>query len=235
MALLATPPPLEPASLLARAFLDRVTGALHFTRAGVERTAYLHSGRPVFVTSNVADERLGAILLRKEKITESELKEAVNFGLKKRIRLLEVFVQMGVLSEQERTWEVTEHYAERLLALFAWNSGVVQFRESPVPAEETPIVLPPERLLLEGLRRHYDLPRLQGLLDAGRVLRSRPASMETLEAFAATPTEEAVLRYVDGTRSIAEVLAAAEESADAPTITGRLRMIYACLCLEVVS
>lgn len=226
--------PIDPAWLLGRAALDRVTGALRFVKDGVERTIHLSEGRPVVATSNVPEERLGALLIRKEKITPSELNEALNFAAKKNIRLLQVLVTMGVLTESEKIEEVAEQYAERTLALFAWKEASIAFTPQPAPAEEITVLLPAERLIAEGIRRHYDLPRLQAVLAAERVL-SPAADLSTRAvSLSLTEAEFATLPLVDGVRTIGAVCAAAQLTTAAPSSTDSLRALYACLCLDLV-
>lgn len=240
--------PVDPAWILGRAALDGVTGALRFVNKGVERTIYLSGGRPVIATSNVPEERLGAVLVRKEKITPGELNEALNYAAKKNLRLLQILVTMGVLTEKEKVEEVAEHYAERTLALFAWVEASIEFTSRPAPVEDVTVQLPAERLIAEGVRRHYDLPRLQALLPGDRVL-SPAADLSTRAMMLSlTEAELAPLPLVNGVRTVADVCAAASQAqapfrmegftveitTGTPSLVDSLRALYASLCLDLV-
>lgn len=219
---------IDPAWILGRACVDRVSGALRFVREGVERILYLAEGAPVVATSNVPEERLGDILVTKELITASELTEALNFAAKKSLRLAEVLIGMGALTERERQEEVAAQYETRILAVFAWSEASVEFQPRPAPAEEILARLPPERLLMEGLRRHYPLARLQAALAPDRVLTPVSDLSERLAALGPDASESVTLARIDGVRPVADVCATS------PDLSSALRIIYAALCLNLL-
>ena len=220
---------IEPAYLLSRAYSDNVTGALRFVSGGIERTVYLAQGRPIVVTSNVPEERIGQILLRKGKITAPELATALNQVAKKNKRLAQVIVEMGVMTQREQDEEVADQYAERTLALFGWREASVEFMPRAPPDELVPIRLASERLVMEGLRRHYDVPRLEACFpNPVAPLHVAPDASQKLSLLALSPLEGAVLVLIDGQRSVAELAALAPSRVDA------LRAMYAGVCLGIL-
>ena len=214
--------PLEPAWMLSRAFADNVSG-------GVERSIYLSQGRPIVATSNVPEERIGAILVRKGKLTENGLENLLDASKKTGRRLAELVVQSGAITEEERFAIVAEQYAERILALFAWHEAAIEFTPRPAPAEEIAIQLPTERLLFEGLRRHYDAARLEACLtDPNRVMALLPGAEARLPSLALTPLEHDTFIFVDGKRTLAQVAEVA------PVRLEALRILYGGVCLNLL-
>lgn len=221
--------PLEPAWMLSRAFADNVSGALRFQTGAVERTVFLDHGRPIVATSNVPEERIGAILVRKGKLTGKGLESLLDASRKTGRRLAELVVQSGAITEEERFAIVAEQYAERILAIFAWREAAVEFVPRPAPAEEIAIQLPTERLLFEGLRRHYDTARLEACLtDPNRVLSLLPGAEQRLPSLALTPLEHDTFIFVDGTRTLAQVAEVAPMRLEA------LRILYGGVCLNLL-
>lgn len=221
--------PIDPAYLICRAFSDNVTGALRFVSGGAERIVHFNQGRPIVVTSNLPEERIGQILIRKGKIAPSELDKALKLVEKKGKRLAQIMVEMGVMTEREHDEELAEQYAERLLALFSWREASVEFTVTPPPHELVQIRLPPERIVMEGLRRHYDTARIEAaLFDPTRVLRLAPDAGQRVSLLQLEPKEAAVLVLVDGRRTIAELCQLAPSRLDA------LRALYASFCLAIL-
>jgi len=221
--------PIEPAWLMARAHADQVTGALRLVSGGIERTLYLTQGRPVVVTSNAPEERIGQILIRKGKLTQKELDVALNHVQKKHKRLAEVLVEMGVMTQRDQDQEVADQYAERAIALCSWREASVEFTPRAPPDELVQIRLSTERLVLEGLRRHYDVKRLEGVFSNPLApLRAAPDISQRLALINLAPLEGAALLMVDGVRSAAELAALAPSREDA------LRALYVCICFGLL-
>lgn len=226
----STPPvAIDPAYLLSRAFNDNVTGALRFVSGGAERTIYLSGGRPIVATSNLPEERIGQILIRKGKITKGELDGALIQVKRKQKRLAQIMVEMGVMTMRDHDEELAEQYAERILALFGWHHASIEFTPTPPPDELVQILLPPERLIMEGLRRHYEPARLEAALwDPNRVLRLAADAGKRVPFLVLQPLEAAALLLVDGQRTVTEICTLSPGRVDA------LRALYASMCLAIV-
>lgn len=226
----STPPvAIDPAYLISRAFNDNVTGALRFVSGGAERTIYLNAGRPIVATSNLPEERIGQILIRKGRITPRELDQALAQVKRKQKRLAQIMVEMGVMTVRDHDEELAEQYAERILALFAWREASIEFMPTPPPHELVQILLPPERLVSEGLRRHYDTARLEAALwDPNRVLRLAPDAGKRVPFLVLQPLEAAALILVDGQRTVSDICS------QAPGRLEALRALYASMCLAIV-
>ena len=220
---------IDPAYIISRAFADNVTGALRFVSGGAERILHFNQGRPIVATSNLPEERIGQILIRKGRITPRELDAALNQVKKKQKRLAQIMVEMGVMTMREHDEELAEQYAERILALFGWREASVEFTSTAPPHELVQIRLPPERLVAEGLRRHYDAARLQAALwDPNRVPRLAPDAPQRVPFLVLEPQEAAALVLVDGRRTIGEICGLAPAPLEA------LRALYGALCLSII-
>jgi hypothetical protein len=170
------------------------------------------------------------MLVKKGKLSEKGLTQLLDASKHTGRRLAELVVQSGAITEEERFAIVAEQYAERILALFAWREASIEFHPRPVPAEEIAIQLPTERLLMEGLRRHYDAARLEACLtDPHRVLALLPGAEARLPSLALTPLEFDTFVFVDGKRTLAQVAEVA------PVRLEALRILYGGVCLNLLT
>ncbi len=220
----------EPVAYLARLVLARTTGALRVvSRQGIERVVYLREGRPIAATSNLIGDRIGEILVRKALITEPELREALAYGRDNGVRLGQALVDLGMLTFERQRAEVAEQYVQRIVSMFWLTEASVELTERVPPDEAIPIEIPPQRILLEGLRRYYTAARLEEVLaPVDRVLRPSPAAAAAVATLGMNENEAAVLAQLDG-KSIAEAVAASPSKIDA------LRAIHLLACVGLLS
>lgn len=220
---------MDPAWLFGQTVASRSTGALRLAVAAVERVIHFEGGRPLVATSNVPAERIGQILIARGVVAAAELERFLSLSAKSGVRLAELLVRQGVISATEQQALIGQQYVDRILAAFAWRTANIQFLAQPVPNEEIPIPLAPGRILSEGVRRHYDLARLQALFMPDRVLTRAPDAERLLPELGFDADETAGFMAIDGIQSIG-VLAANERNREA-----RLRAFHVGVCLRLIS
>jgi len=206
--------------------LSGSTGVLSLVSGGARKALYLKSGRVVFASSNLPNDRLGEILIREGKITVDEYEASIR-AITKGKRQGKVLVEMGALSPKD-LWEgVQAQVREIVFSLFLWEEGQFHFEESSLPDNERITVdLDVLSLILEGVRR----------IDANGAVQSRyPEGMLLLERGEAVPHgllepyEGHVLGLVDGERTVLEI-SHDSEIGDNET----LKVLYALLCSGLV-
>jgi tetratricopeptide (TPR) repeat protein len=137
---------LEVAEVLTRLADLRATGALVVELEGHARTTtgespkrivFFRNGVPIHVRSNLEDECLGQLLVRRGVIDRATLDESLARVRDGDGRQGGILVAMGALEPRDLR-EALEHQQEtKLFALFAWRSGSFHFSEAMTPPAET--------------------------------------------------------------------------------------------------
>ncbi len=106
-----------------------------------------------------ANERLGAMLVRAEIITQPELEYALNLQRRSLRRLGDILVEHGFVSREDLR-EITHlQTTETIYRLFHWKSGTYEFEAVTVEWDkETATPLRAESVLMEGFRRVDEWP-----------------------------------------------------------------------------
>jgi len=145
------------ADLLSLIHSSRKSGYLLFNHDDHEKSVFLHRGEVVFATSNQRVDRLGECLLRDERLTLEQLREAER-RFTQEGRFGKVLVELGVLTPRD-LWDAVKLQVEEIVrSLFAYSAGDVHFWEGEIePDNVVRLSLPTKRLISEGLRRRDEL------------------------------------------------------------------------------
>jgi hypothetical protein len=131
----------------------RWTGTIQLNRGRVDSTVLVQDGRLTFAASTNRDERLGELLLRKEKITLRQYYEASK-GIRKGKRLGSLLVEQGALDARDLVKVVVDHTQEVIYSVFQWTEGFYRLREGADPGGETiTLKLSTANIILEGIHR----------------------------------------------------------------------------------
>ncbi|HEV3030596.1 MAG TPA: DUF4388 domain-containing protein [Polyangia bacterium] len=215
------------ARLLRRLYAQKATGSLLLLHDAAKKNATkkivgFEGGYPVSVKSNVLAECLGQILVGRKLITEKALAESVARMKTEKRQQGQLLVEMGALSPYNLQRSLVEQVETKLLEVFAWPDGKFMFKESELSLEDTSpgqalrLERPPAALVFEGIRRHYDEPRQHAVLDAyvRQAVELNPDPVLRLQDVTTDPTALGYINSIDGTESIAEILARAPIAQD---------------------
>ncbi len=215
------------ARLLRRLYAQKATGSLLLLRDAAKKDATkkivaFEGGYPVSVKSNVLAECLGQILVGRKLITDKALADSVTRMKTERRQQGQILVEMGALSPYNLQRALVEQVETKLLEVFAWPDGKFMFKDSEIALEDTSpgqslrLERPPAALIFEGIRRHYDGARQRAVLDAyvRTAVELNPDPVLRLQDLTTDPTALAYINSIDGTESIAEVLARAPIAED---------------------
>ncbi|HVU50413.1 MAG TPA: DUF4388 domain-containing protein [Polyangia bacterium] len=209
------------ARLLRRLYAQKATGSLLLlrdaTKDATKKIVGFEGGYPVSVKSNVLAECLGQILVSRKLITEAALSESIARMKTEKRQQGQILVEMGALSPYNLQRALVEQVETKLLEVFAWPDGKFMFKESEGSLEDTSpgstlrLERPPAALVFEGIRRHYDEERQRAVLDAyvRAAVELNPDPVLRLQDVTTDPAELAYINSIDGTESIAEILARA--------------------------
>ena len=214
------------ARLLRRLYAQKATGSLLLlrdaTKDATKKIVAFEGGYPVSVKSNVLAECLGQILVSRKLIPEAALTESVARMKTEKRQQGQILVEMGALSPYNLQRALVEQVETKLLEVFAWPDGKFMFKESETNFEDTSpgstlrLERPPAALLFEGIRRHYDEARQRAVLDGyvRAAVELNPDPVLRLQDVTTDPAELAYINSIDGSESIAEILARAPIAQD---------------------
>jgi tetratricopeptide (TPR) repeat protein len=192
-------------------YVGRRSGMLHLSRGDERRSVRFQRGNIINADTNVPEDHMGEILLRKNWITRAELERAAAVMTLEQRRMGQVFLDLGILDKNRLEDAVALHVHEILYKVFVWNEGTYDFREEPdgplEDEEELTLKLSTGELILEAVRQIHDPDVIRyNLGDMDRVLALPADPLLRFQRLTLTPTDGFVLSRVDGTLSGREIV-----------------------------
>src|SRR3989454_4153481 len=135
--------------------LGQKTGCLSIADRSNFGYIYFDKGRICYASIVNRRDRLGDIMVKHGKITQSQLEAAVHRQTKEHGKKLgEVLVGMGVITQADLERYMRVQIEESVYYLFTWTQGTFNFESDVRPERQDFLVsITPESLLLEGARR----------------------------------------------------------------------------------
>lgn len=208
---------------------DALDGVLLLDHGRKKKAIEFRAGWPVSVRSNLVSECLGAYLVEKGLVTQSQLDESLE-----RVRTGEglqgeILVAMEVLEEEDVVDALEGHALQKFLEIFSWRDGRFAVRRAVQVEKGSAIGLQghPSKLIVDGVRQQYPLKQIDRYFSAHRDAFLVPhGDVEAdLELLTLTPSEIEWLQSVDGATRVA----ALERSSEAIR-----RLAFALLCIDAL-
>ena len=159
--------------------------------------------------TNVLEERLGEMLVRKGLLSEADLARATEIVVRDKRRLGEVLLELGTIDASGLESAVATHVHEALAKVFAWPDGTYAFEEEPEGAggQELTLKVSTGDLILEAVQavRDPDVVRY-ALGDMDRVLVLSNDPLLRFQKLTLSPADGFVLSRVDGVASAREIV-----------------------------
>ncbi|MFN9810756.1 MAG: DUF4388 domain-containing protein [Deltaproteobacteria bacterium] len=201
-------------------------------KAPATKVVYFRGGVPVQVRSNVLDECLGQLLLRKKRIGVATLEESIRTMRARGGLQGQILVQMGALSPLELGELLSEQVRQKLFDLFGWRRGEFRFSsEMEAPRDGFPLEMALPDMVFEGVCAAMPATLLLDIMTPRLDLFVAPDPMR-LSRFARVRIAKdlrTVLESIDGTSRLREVLRAG------PRPGAIAQLLYALECLGAVS
>ena len=193
------------AGLLTGVWRKQETGVLEVRARDITTTIYLFDGTPLYAAKGTLGDSLGRLLVRMGRITEAQLEQAVQHfldayqGQSKRIG--EVMVELGMITPHEVAEALQIQTSEKILSCFAWTELEYTFHPDEAFIKGVPrFNCHVPALVVEGIRRHYDVSRFEEVLGAAKarfpVLRDSVQAIA--ERFGLDPTQRRLLEAFKG-------------------------------------
>lgn len=190
--------------------MGRKTGCLTVTDRSSFGYIYFDGGRVVYANVLNRPDRLGELLVRNGVITRDELSAAMEQQAREPGRRLgRILVDQGSFTEEELVRYISIQIAEAVYHLFAWERGSFHFDPDELPQEEgmVPVSINTESLLLEGARRVDEWSFIQKKVSSMELIFALERDPKEEEGVELTPEQEKILPLLDGSRSVAELVA----------------------------
>jgi len=189
----------------------RWTGTIELHRGRVDTSVQVTGGRLAFASSTNKDERLGELLLRREKITLQQYYDAGK-AIRKGKRLGAILVEQGALEPRDLVKVVVDHTREVIYSVFQWTEGFYRLKEGPDPsAESITLKLSTAEIIMEGIGRIQAWSRIEqgvGGPDA-RYIRADDYQ-ERLREMTLTPDRLLIVGDLGGERDVASICKASK-------------------------
>jgi tetratricopeptide (TPR) repeat protein len=196
------------ARLLREAYVGRLNGQLHLTRGGERHSLRFRRGHIVNATTNVLEDRLGEMLVRRGMLSPADLARATEIVVREKKRLGFVLNELGLIDRSGLEDAIALHVHEMLAKVFSWDEGTFVFEpEDDAPGVELTLKLSTGELILEAVQAVKDPDVVRySLGDLDRVLALSPDPLLRFQKLQLSPTDGYVLSRVDGTTSAHEIV-----------------------------
>ncbi|NLH49848.1 MAG: response regulator [Myxococcales bacterium] len=208
------------------------TGALRVSHEQISKVIYLREGSPIFVTSNLANESLGRFMVERGVISD----EQYNSSLERMVQTGEqqghVLLEMGILTPHQLYEAMQAQIREKILRVFAWDEGEYEFRPGSFKlSESVQLDTAPLRLTLEGIKRFYNLSRLERYFNEYKNQRLRRVKGSLVDSgeMLLTPHEAKFYKLIDGKRTVGKIVALSNLS-----LSETFQILYYLLLIEVI-
>ncbi len=196
--------------LLREIYVGRRNGTLTLARAEERQSLRFRRGHIVNAHTNVLEERLGEMLVRRGLLSEADLVRSTEIVVREKRRLGEVLAELKLIDANGLEDAVGLHVHEMLAKVFLWQDGTFAFEEEEPEAEagqELTLKLSTGGLILEAVQavRDPDVVRF-ALGDLDRVLAPSNDPLLRFQALTLAPEDGFVLSRVDGFTSAREIV-----------------------------
>ncbi len=194
------------AELLQWVTLGRRTGSLTFVRNKTKNHIFFKDGRIISSKSNEPTKQLGHYLLFIGKITEAQLKKALEIQLQTRGNLGKILVREGYISKAEAEKALLGRTEEVIYDLFLWEEGYFSFTAEDIDLDELiPISLDINAIIFEGVRRKDEWARIRSVFPSNNVVLAIRKGAD-LRGADLRPLQKKLLFLVDQGKTISEIL-----------------------------
>lgn len=208
----------------------QVPGIVQARKGDVTKRVYVREGYVVHATSSDRGDSLGSYLQRTGKITAEQFRRTMEARSGSRKRYGELMIESGLISPAEIHQAIRKQIEAIVWSLFYWQEGDVRFEigSFDVPSS-VKILLPMRHVILQGIKRAPNAKALVARLGRKETVFEPAFSTEDLIRAALGSEEYALIRLVDGERSLYQICT--EGPLSAPE---NAKLIYAFHVLRLV-
>jgi hypothetical protein len=194
------------AELLQWVTMGRKTGSLAFARNKTKNYIFFRDGQIISSRSNEPNKQLGHFLLFQGKITEAQLKRALEIQAQNRLILGKILVQEGFVCQEDVEKALIGRTEEVIYDLFLWEDGYFHFTANGYNLQELILInLELNSIIFEGVRRKDEWARIRSVFPShGAVLSLRPEA--EVKSLVLTPLQKKLLFLLTLKKTISEII-----------------------------
>ncbi len=178
------------------------TGALVVLSDRIKKTLFFEEGDVRMATSNIPEDRLGALLFRFGMVTHEQLEEALAAQSGSR-RLGRVLIEMNVITAHDLYTIIRRQVEEIFFSVLLMRTGVFYFydleQDKTLPQQ---LNLQTQNLLLDGVRRIDEMSYFRERIPHRHTVIERRADITPKQLVG---LEKQIYDLVDGQRSVDEI------------------------------
>jgi curved DNA-binding protein CbpA len=149
------------AQLLAAIRYGQTTGMLDTTDQGTHRRIYIIEGNPTFMQSNAEGENVGALLLRRGRITEPDFDRCLRYMKEKSRTLQQSLLELRLVSEHDLATAYKLLAGQLLPLALGMAGGTFRWRETDAFIGRVPEgKFDTMAMVFDGIKRHVHPPQI---------------------------------------------------------------------------
>ncbi len=149
------------ALLLSSIRYDASTGMLDMTDSGTHRRIYITEGSPTFMQSNAEGENVGALLLRRGRITEPDFDRCLRYMKDKRRTLQQSLLELKLVNEPDLATAYKLLAGQLLPLALGMSGGTFRWRITDAFVGRVPEGrFDAMATLFDGIKRHVHPPQI---------------------------------------------------------------------------
>lgn len=149
------------ALLISIARYDKLTGMLDLSSDGTHRRVYILRGQPIFMQSNAEAENVGALLLRRGRITEPDFDRCLEYMKVKKRTLQQALLELRLATEHDLATAYKLLAGQLLPSAIGMANGRFKWRETDAFVGRVPEGnFEPLSVLFDGIKRHVHPPQI---------------------------------------------------------------------------
>ena len=187
------------------------TGRLKITRQHQSKEIFFKNGNIIYAnSSNIQDDLLGNLLLKKGKISKYDLEKAINLQETSGKKIGTILQELNVLNPHEVEECLKIQIEEVIFSLFSWEAGDFGFQDNVFPPENQFVTqLDTMNVIMEGTRRIDEWVELKKILPGeNKALKITGFPKVKGDEIILTLDEFQVLNLINGDRTLPEILQA---------------------------
>ena len=200
--------------LLHNIFVTKDTASVLDMEDGkIKKRIFFKTGLPVYSISNILNEALGRMLLRKGIITQTIYEKSLEAMLSEKKKQGEVLIAGGHITPHQLNEALNTQTKERLFNVFGWaNVTYHYYTIAKLPTDLFLYPVHPAYAILHAVRMgYYPMDRVKMEMEKTRnqIVAFSPKTAYLLDDFQATPQERKTLTLIDGRKTFDDILAEA--------------------------
>ncbi|HYK90631.1 MAG TPA: DUF4388 domain-containing protein [Acidobacteriota bacterium] len=194
------------AELLQWVTIGRKTGSLAFIRNQIKNAIFFRDGLIISSRSNDPTKQLGHFLLFQGKITEMQLKKALEIQQQTRGVLGKILVQEDLVSEQEVERALVSRTEEVIYDLFLWEDGYFHFTSEGYSLDELILItVDINSIIFEGVRRKDEWVRIREIFPSNEVVLALRSDID-LKSLSLTSLQKKLLYLLTLGKPVSEMI-----------------------------